>query len=77
MLLCFVQVRFWIELLVQRRFCPIFVKIMDPGKWNITVRYRVTRYPRVFHKLIVGQRTPGFWGVTDNLEQVVMGINLD
>ena len=32
MLLCFVYVGFWIELLVQMRLCPIFVKIMDPYK---------------------------------------------
>ena len=60
MLLCFVQVGFWIELPVQRRLYLIFVKIMDPGKWDITVQYRVTQYPRVFRRLTVGQRTPKF-----------------
>ena len=60
MLLCFIQVVFWIELPVQRRLCPIVVKIIDPGKWDITVRYRVTRYPRVFRRLTIGQRTPRF-----------------
>ena len=60
MLLYFVQVGFWIKLPVRRRLCPIFVKIMDLGKWNITVRYRVTRYPRVFRRLTVSQQTPGF-----------------
>ena len=64
MLLCFVLVGFWIELPVQRRLCPTFIKIMDPGKWDITVWYWVTRYPRVFPRLTVGQRTPEFWGVT-------------
>ena len=64
MLLYFVQVGFWIELPVQKRLCPIFVKIMDPDKWDITVRYRVTRYPRVFRRLTVGQRTLGIWGIT-------------
>ena len=64
MLPCFVQVGFWIELLVQRRLCPIFVKIMDLGKWDITLWYQVTRYPRVLYRLTVGQWTPGFWGVT-------------
>ena len=64
MLLCFVQFGFWIELSIQKRLCPIFVKIIDPKKWDITVRYWVTRYPQVFRKLTVGQRTPGFWGVT-------------
>ena len=44
MLRYFVQVEFWIELPVQRRLCSIFVKIMDPVKLDITVRYRVTRY---------------------------------
>ena len=67
MLLCFVQVGFWIELFVQRRLCPIFVKIIGPDKWDITVRYRVTRYPRVFRRLTVGQRTLGFWGVISSL----------
>ena len=28
------------------------------------MRYRVTRYPRVFRKLTISQRTVGFWGVT-------------
>ena len=60
MLLCFVHIVFWIELPVQRRLCHIIVIIMDPGKWDITVRNRVTRYPRVFCKLTVGQQTPGF-----------------
>ena len=64
MLLCFIQVGFWIELPVQRRLCPIFVKIMDLDKKDITVRYRVTRYPQVFLKLTVGQRTLESWGVT-------------
>ena len=27
--------------------------------------YRVTRHPQVFHGLTIGQRTPGFWGVTE------------
>ena len=64
MLLCFVQIGFWIELPVQRRLCLIFVKIMDLGKWDITMRYRVTRYPRVFRRLTIGQRTLGFLGFT-------------
>ena len=41
-----------------------FIKIMDLGKWDITVRYRVIRYPRVFRRLTIDQRTPGFWDVT-------------
>ena len=60
MLLYFVHVEFWIELPVRRRLYPIFVKIMDPGKLDITMRYQVTRYPRVFRRLTVSQQTPGF-----------------
>ena len=63
MLPCFVHVGFWIDLPVQRRLCPIFVKIMDPAKWDITVRYQVTRYSQVFRRLTVGQWIPGFLGV--------------
>ena len=44
---------FWVELPVQRRLCPIFLK------WR-----RVTRPPLVFRGLTGSQRTPGFWGVT-------------
>ena len=43
MLLCFVHVGFWIELPVQRRLYPIFVKIMDLDKWDITVYVDPTR----------------------------------
>ena len=39
---------------------PDFCENMDPDKWDITVRYRVTRYPRVFRRLTVSQWTPGF-----------------
>ena len=44
----------WVELLVQKRLCPIF------RKWR-----RVTRPPLVFRGLTGSQRTPGFWGVTE------------
>ena len=47
MLLCFVQVGFWIELPVQRKLRPVFIKIMDLGKWDIAVRYWLTRFPQV------------------------------
>ena len=47
------------------KYYMIFVKIMDPGKWDIIVRYQVTQYRRVFRRLIVGQLTLGFWGVTE------------
>ena len=43
----------WVELPVQRRLCPIFV--------------REVRSPDIheyFHGLTGSQRTPGFWGVT-------------
>ena len=39
----------WVELPVQRRLCPIFVK-----------KCRVTRHSRVFRGLTGSQRTPGF-----------------
>ena len=40
-----------------------FFLIIDHSKWDITVWYRVTQYPKVFHELMGDQRTPGFWGV--------------
>ena len=43
----------WVELPVQRRLCPIFLK------WR-----RVTRHPLVFCGLTGSQRTPGNWGIT-------------
>ena len=43
---------------------PDFCENMDLDKWDTTVWYRVTRNPRVFRKLTIGQWTPGFWGVT-------------
>ena len=39
----------WVELPVQRRLCPIFLR------WS-----RVTRPPLVFRGLTGSQRTPGF-----------------
>ena len=57
-------VLYMLEFPIQIRLCPIFVKIMDPSKWDITVLYRATRYPRVFRRLKVGQQTLGFWSVT-------------
>ena len=41
-----------------------FYENMDLGKWDTTMWYRVARNPLVFHRLTVGQRIPGFWGVT-------------
>ena len=49
----YMQVCNWVELPVQRRLCPIFLK------WR-----RVTRPPLIFRGLTGSQRTPGFWGVT-------------
>ena len=43
---------------------PDFFEDMDSDKWDITVRYRVTRYPRVFPTLTVGEWTSGFGSVT-------------
>ena len=49
----YMQVCNWVELPVQRRLCPIFLK------WR-----RVTRPPLIFRGLTGSQRTPRFWGVT-------------
>ena len=38
------QVVFWVELPVQRRLCPIFVKSRVPGKEDSMVWCRVTRH---------------------------------
>ena len=43
----------WVELPVQRRLCPNFLK------WC-----RVTRHPLVFRGLTGSQQTLRFWGVT-------------
>ena len=43
-----IQVVCWVELLEQRRLCPIFYENMDPNKWDTIVWYRVTRNPQVF-----------------------------
>ena len=43
----------WVELLVQRRLCPILVK--NVGSPDIH---------ECFRGLTGSQRTPGFWGVT-------------
>ena len=42
----------WVELPVQRRLCPIFVK-----------KCRVTRHSRVFRELTGSKWTPRVWGV--------------
>ena len=50
---CLGQVCIWVELPVQRRLCPIFVR--DVGSPDIH---------ECFCGLTGSQRTPGFWGVT-------------
>ena len=48
----------WVELPVQRRLCPIFVKnVGSPG---------IHGY---FSRLTGSQQTPGKWGVTTTLDQ--------
>ena len=58
------QIVFWVELPVQRRLCPIFVKSWVPGKGDSMVWCRVTRHPRIFCGLTGCQRNLGIWGVT-------------
>ena len=59
-----IQVVCWVELPEKRRLCSIFVKNMDPDKWDTTVWYRVTQNPLEFHSLSGCQQDPGFWGFT-------------
>ena len=58
------HVAFWVELPVQRRLCPIFIKFWVPGKKDSMVWCLVTRHPRIFCGLTGCQRTPWIWGVT-------------
>ena len=58
------QVAFWVELLVQRRLCSIFIQSWVSGKRDSMVWCRVTRHPRIFCGLKGCQRTPRIWGVT-------------
>ena len=58
------QVVFWVELPVQRRLCPIFVKSQVLGKWDTMEWSRVTRHLKIFHGLTGCQQTPRIWGVT-------------
>ena len=53
----FMQVLYLGRALRTKETLPDFLK------WR-----RVTRHPLVFRGLTGSQRTPGFWGVTDNLE---------
>ena len=43
-----IQVVCCVELLEQRRLCPIFCENMDPNKWDTIVWYWVTRNPQEF-----------------------------
>ena len=47
---------FWVELPIQRRFCPIFMR--DVGSTDIH---------ECFRGLTGSQRTPGIWGVTKHM----------
>ena len=49
----YIQVCIWVELPIQRRLYPIFVR--NVGSPNIH---------ECFHGLTGSQRTPGIWGVT-------------
>ena len=55
-----------IRLQSKRGHC-LFYLVVDPGNWDTMIWCRVTRYPRVFHRLMNDQWTPGFWGVTQTL----------
>ena len=62
-----IQVICWVELPEQMRLCPIFLKNMDPDKWDTTVWYRVTQNPQEFHGLTGCQWDLQIWGVTYEL----------
>ena len=61
------QVVFWVEIPVQRRLCPIFVKSWVLRKGDSMEWCRVTRHPQILCKLTGCQRTPGIWGVTSSI----------
>ena len=67
------QIVFWVELSVQRRLCLIFVKSWVLGKGDSMEWCRVTRHPQILRGLTGCHRTPGFWGVTHNVE--LEGVN--
>ena len=62
MLLFVVQVIFLGRALCTKETMFDFCKIMGSGKGDIIVWYWVTRHLQVFCLLMIGQRTPGFWG---------------
>ena len=53
---CLGQVCSWVELPVQRRLYPIFVRDVESPDIH-----------ECFRGLTGSQRTPGFWGVTDSV----------
>ena len=53
----YVQVVFWVELLVQKRFCPIFVKSWVPKK---ETRWCGVGLPDIHESFAGCQWTPGF-----------------
>ena len=57
-----IQVVYWVELLEQRRLCPIFCENMDLDKWDTTVWYLVTRNPQEFCGLMDCQWDPPVLG---------------
>ena len=76
MLLCFVHVGFWIELPVQRRLYPIFVKIMDLDKWD-TVYVDPTRSTGRHDSLLKRnkmKKVSKFWENTSSGGTVFFGV---
>ena len=64
MLLYILQVVFWVELSIQRRLCPIFVKLWVPIKGIQQCGIGLPNIHKSSTRLTVDQLTPGFWGVT-------------
>ena len=60
-----IQVVFWVELPVQRRFYPIFVKSWVLGRGESVEWCRGTQHPQILRGLTGCQRTPRIWGVTE------------
>ena len=63
---------FWIELPLQRRLCPIFVKSWVLVKGDSMEWYRVTRHPQILRELTGYQWTPGIGAsLTKNLNVAI------
>ena len=58
------HVVFWVELPVQMRLYPIFVKFWVLGKGDSMEWCRVTRHPQILRRLTGCQRTLGILSVT-------------